>query len=188
MTFIIIPGLDGSDEHHWQSVWEASLPAVRIQPTSWSAPDLTDWSNAITRAAEDTTGDIIFITHSLGCHALAHWLTSADTAASRRPLSARVRGAFLVAPPDPLAPTFPVDRLPTFTSLPAVALGVPAVLVASTDDPYCTIDAATRLANSWQAPLIPLDHLGHINTETNLGPWPPGHHLLTTFLAGLAVD
>lgn len=48
----MIPGLDGSDEHHWQSYQETSLPAVRIQPTSWTSPDLPDWTNAITRAVE----------------------------------------------------------------------------------------------------------------------------------------
>ncbi|MGW7682766.1 RBBP9/YdeN family alpha/beta hydrolase [Kribbella sp. NPDC054772] len=77
MTFVIIPGLDGSDERHWQSRWESDwlADAVRIQPASWSAPDLADWSDAITRAVEKAPGAIVFITHSLGCHALAHWLT-----------------------------------------------------------------------------------------------------------------
>ncbi|WP_350277382.1 alpha/beta hydrolase [Kribbella sp. HUAS MG21] len=179
MTFVIIPGLDGSDEQHWQSAWEASLPAVRIRPSSWSAPDLADWSDAITRAV-DGAGDIVFITHSLGCHALAHWMTTSRASS--------VVGAFLVAPPDPLAPTFPVDRIPSFAALPAVALGVPAVLIASTDDPYCSVDAAARLADAWQASLITLDHLGHINSDSDLGPWTTGRQLLTAFLAGRIAD
>ncbi|WP_344025563.1 RBBP9/YdeN family alpha/beta hydrolase, partial [Kribbella jejuensis] len=127
MTYIIIPGLDGSDEHHWQSHWEATLPAVRIQPTSWTSPDLTDWTNAITRAVNSAPTPVTFITHSLGCHAAAHWLTTQDPSF--------VRGAFLVAPPDPQAPTFPTARLPTFTSLPTHPLPVPALLLASTNDP-----------------------------------------------------
>src|SRR5437879_11687203 len=102
MTFVIIPGLDGSDEQHWQSRWETSRPAGRIRPSSWSAPDLADWSEAITRAVSGADDDIVFIAHSLGCHAVAHWLGNQG--------SASVRGAFLVAPPDPLAPTFPIDR------------------------------------------------------------------------------
>ncbi|WP_328998445.1 alpha/beta hydrolase [Kribbella sp. NBC_00709] len=191
MTFIIIPGLDGSDAHHWQSRWEHEwlAPAVRIEPSSWSAPDLTDWSAAITRAVNSTTGDITFITHSLGCHALTHWLAHSPTLSpvaspAESPAAARIRGAFLVGPPDPEAPTFPVDRLPTFASLPAVALTIPSVLIASTNDPYCTIEAATHLAKTWATPLIPLDNLGHINSDSNLGQWPQGQHLLTAFLAG----
>jgi predicted alpha/beta hydrolase family esterase len=182
VTFVIIPGLDGSDVHHWQSRWSAEwLPdTVRIQPSSWSDPDLGDWSDAITRAVDSATGDIVFITHSLGCHALAHWLGGSGTA--------RIHGAFMVGPPDPLAPTFPVDRLPTFASLPAVALTVPSVLIASTDDPYCSIDSAARLAEGWATPLIALHQLGHINSESNLGRWPQGQALLTAFLAGLGLE
>ncbi|MER7245197.1 alpha/beta hydrolase [Kribbella sp. NPDC000426] len=182
MTFIIIPGLDGSDEHHWQSRWESEwlTPTIRIQPASWTSPDLTDWSDAITRAVAQVPDDITFITHSLGCHALAHWLTQSPPA--------RIRGAFLVAPPDPEAPTFPRDRLPTFTSLPTPRLPVPAVLVTSTDDPYCSPAAATRLARSWATPHIALPDLGHINTASNLDLWPAGRDLLTAFTAGLGFE
>ncbi|MFF0271447.1 RBBP9/YdeN family alpha/beta hydrolase [Kribbella sp. NPDC004536] len=173
MTYIIIPGLDGSDEHHWQSHWETTLPAIRIQPTSWTTPDLTDWTNAITRAVNSAPTPITFITHSLGCHAAAHWLTTHP--------STSVRGAFLVAPPDPTAPTFPTHRLPTFATPPTGPLGIPATLIASTNDPYCTLQAAIHLSKTWQAHLIPLPDLGHINTQSKLGPWPQGHQLLTTF-------
>src|SRR5215217_3597633 len=140
MTFVIIPGLDGSDEYHWQSRWEADwLPsAVRIEPLSWTAPDLADWSGAVTTAVARATSPITFVAHSLGCHVLAHWLTAAPSSSVRA--APPVRGAFLVAPPDPLAPTFPVERIPTFARIPSAPLGLPAVLVASDDDPYCTID------------------------------------------------
>lgn len=179
MTFVIIPGLDGSGEQHWQSRWEAEwLPSsVRIEPSSWTAPDLADWSDAITRAVARATSPVTFITHSLGCHALAHWLTVQP--------SGTVRGAFLVAPPDPLAPTFPADLIPTFTRIPTAPLGVPAVLLASDDDPYCTLDAATRIATGWSVPLVSLGSLGHINSLSDLGLWPEGQRLLTSFLAGL---
>lgn len=183
MTFVIIPGLDGSGVHHWQSRWESEwlAPAVRIQPSSWSAPDLTDWSAAITRAVESSADDIVFITHSLGCHAIAHWLTHS-------PPPPRIRGAFLVAPPDPQAPTFPADLLPTFTSLPTRPLPVPALLITSTNDPYCTPTAAIRLAQSWSTPHIPLPNQGHLNTASNLDMWPTGRDLLTAFAAGLGFE
>ncbi|RZU12397.1 hypothetical protein EV645_5666 [Kribbella rubisoli] len=183
MTFVIIPGLDGSDVHHWQSRWESEwlASALRIQPSSWSAPDLTDWSDAITRAVESAADDIVFVTHSLGCHALSHWLTQS-------PPPTRIRGAFLVAPPDPQAQTFPTDRLPTFASLPAPRLPVPTVLVTSTDDPYCSPTAAARLARSWATPHIPLPRLGHINSDSDLDLWPAGRDLLTAFAAGLGLE
>jgi predicted alpha/beta hydrolase family esterase len=178
MTFVIIPGLDGSDVHHWQSRWEREWldPAVRIQPSSWSEPNLADWSDAITQAVDTSADDIVFVTHSLGCHALAHWLATCGTT--------RARGAFMVAPPDPLAAAFPVERLPTFASLPAVTLPIPSVLIASADDPYCDLAGATRLADGWATPLIALDALGHINSSSGLGLWDEGRNLLRAFLAG----
>jgi uncharacterized protein len=181
MTFVIVPGLDGSDEHHWQSVWETSwLPsAIRIEPSSWTAPDLDDWSKAITAAVDRAGSDVVFIAHSLGCLAVAHRLSSGRTNA--------VRGAFLVAPPDQLASTFPSALLPTFTSLPATPLNLPGVLVASDNDPYCTVEAASRLATNWAIPLITTGPQGHINSEGNLGSWPTGQALLTAFLAGLGL-
>jgi uncharacterized protein len=44
MLFVIVPGIDGSDEQHWQSIWEAEWgpTATRIAVASWTAPDLGD--------------------------------------------------------------------------------------------------------------------------------------------------
>jgi predicted alpha/beta hydrolase family esterase len=183
MRFVIVPGLDGSDDRHWQSRWETDwLPSpVRIQPSSWTTPDLDDWSRAITTAVP-AEGDVVFIAHSLGCLAVAHWLTTGS------PLVTAVRGAFLVAPPDQLASTFPTTRLPTFASLPASPLGLPGVLVASDNDPYCTVEAATRLATCWEVPLVATGRHGHLNSESDLDVWPSGQRLLTSFLAGLGVS
>jgi predicted alpha/beta hydrolase family esterase len=52
MQFVIVPGIDNSDEQHWQSIWEAEWgPAARrIAVASWTSPDLDDWVGAIERA------------------------------------------------------------------------------------------------------------------------------------------
>ncbi|MGW1343790.1 RBBP9/YdeN family alpha/beta hydrolase [Kribbella sp. NPDC002412] len=219
MRFIIVPGLNGSDHNHWQSVWESTwLPgATRIAPASWTTPDLPDWTKAITDAL--TPEPTVLIAHSLGCHAAAHYLTEEtelSPVAATNPLlpqpdgptrvrpsahlsspadgsppstvrshQSAVRGVFLVAPPDPTAPTFPADLLPTFTDLTPSPLPVPAVLIASDNDPYCTVDAAARLATAWGVPLIVTGSHGHLNSDSNLGSWPQGQQLLTSFLAGL---
>jgi predicted alpha/beta hydrolase family esterase len=181
MRFIIVPGLDGSDHNHWQSTWEAGwLPnASRITPASWTNPDRDDWSKAIDDAIGTADEPVVLIAHSLGCHAVAHWLSSVGSPA--------VRGAFLVAPPDELAPTFPVDLLPSFTNLDPTPLPVPGVLIASDNDPYCTVDAAGRLGAAWDVPLISTGSHGHLNSDSNLGLWPDGQRLLTSFLAGLGL-
>jgi uncharacterized protein len=183
VRFIIVPGLDGSDHNHWQSTWEADwLPtATRIAPASWTNPDRDDWTTAISDAIALADEPVVLIAHSLGCHAAAHWLTTVGSPTAL----GLVCGAFLVAPPDQQAPTFPADRLRSFTDLRATRLPVPALLVASDNDPYCTVDAATRLANAWEIPLITTGRDGHLNSDTNLGLWPHGQQLLTSFLAGL---
>jgi predicted alpha/beta hydrolase family esterase len=186
MQHIIVPGWNGSDARHWQSVWESGwlAEAIRIEPASWTHPDRDDWTAAIERAVQKADDEVVLITHSLGCFAVAHWLTStpyADAATNR------VRGVFLVAPPDQHAETFPTDVLATFVELNPVAIGLPAVLLASEDDPYCTVDAAARMAGEWQIPLITTGRQGHINSDSNLGPWPLGQDLLTAFKAGLGL-
>ena len=182
MHFIIIPGLDGSDDNHWQSRWESGWlhGATRIAPASWTHPDLDDWTAAIDSAVRrHPDDDVVLITHSLGCLAAAHWLTTA---------SHTVRGVFLVAPPDQLAPTFPTALIPAFASIDPAPLGLPAVLIASEDDPYCTVEAADRLATAWAVPLITTGRHGHLNSDSDLGEWPVGRQLLTTFLEPFRVE
>jgi predicted alpha/beta hydrolase family esterase len=188
MHFIIVPGLDGSDHNHWQSRWESDwLPhATRIAPASWTHPDLDDWTAAIDQAVKEcASDDVVLITHSLGCLAASHYLTTSVRPAAEFP---SVRGVFLVAPPDRLAPTFPTSLLPIFTAIDPAPLGLPAVLVVSEDDPYCTVEAAARLATGWAVPLVTTGRQGHINSDSDLGLWPLGQGLLTSFLAGLSVS
>jgi len=178
MRIVMVPGIDGSDEAHWQSHWEASLgcTARRIAPSSWSAPDLTDWSGAISDAVALADADVVLVAHSLGCLAVTHWLTEAVDG---------VGGVFLVAPPDPTGLNFPATAAPTFTSVDLGAVGAPGLVVTSDDDPYCDPNAAARLCNSWQLPRISLGNHGHLNSGSGLGSWETGWNLLTAFVAGL---
>ncbi len=183
MHYIIVPGWNGSDSAHWQSIWEADwLPgATRIVPASWTHPDRDDWVDAIGRSVRASSSDeVVFVAHSLGCYAVAHWLASAASG-DRAP----VRGAFLVAPPDQRAETYPAELLSTFLDSEPAPASVPAVLVTSENDPYCSLDAATRKAGDWQIPLVTVGELGHINSESKLEDWVLGQRLLTSFVAGL---
>jgi serine hydrolase len=196
MRFIIVPGWNGSDHRHWQSTWQSGwLPtSTRIAPRSWSHPELNDWLRALDVAANSDADDgedgVLLIAHSVGCYAAAHWLTSErETGPSLTPPQRLpVRGLFLVAPPDSLAPTFPSDLLAPFAKPLANPISVPAVIVASTDDPYCSLGAATHLAEEWQVPIVDVGPAGHINSDSDLGLWPIGQSLLTSFMAGLGTQ
>jgi predicted alpha/beta hydrolase family esterase len=172
---VIVPGIDGSGPAHWQSRWQAVLTdAHRIAPTSWHEPELDDWVEAIDRAVGHAEPVPVLVAHSLGCLAVAHWAVRTDGAASR------VAGAFLVAPPDPAGPEFPA-LAPTFTAE-AAPLPIPAIVLASSDDPYCTPEAAEEIAAAWGAPLVELGARGHVNVASGFGEWPEGLQLLEDFV------
>lgn len=171
---VIVPGIGGSGETHWQTSWEATLPgAVRIRPSSWDEPRLADWLRAIDDVAPDT--DTILVAHSMGCLAVATWLGANPGA---------VAGAFLVAPADPDGPAYP-DAAREF-GVAGAPLGVPALVVASTDDPYGSYAFAERAAQSWAAGIVSVGALGHVNADSGLGAWEDGAALFREFAGSLA--
>jgi predicted alpha/beta hydrolase family esterase len=196
---VIVPGIWNSDPDHWQSVWEREQQdehderdqhgqrdqhqqpaAVRIAPASWSDPDPDDWRDAISTAAASCPEPPVLIAHSLGVLAVADWLaTTADA-------PARVAGAFLVAPPDPLGDTFP-DEASGFVAPRPVPLAqrVPTRLVVSDDDPYCSADRALVFADAMGADVVRVGALGHVNVASGVGDWPAGRELLRAFEDGL---
>ena len=100
--FIIVPGIGGSGEAHWQTRWQQANPAMRrFSPADWHRPDLDDWIAALDLAIAAASAPPVLIAHSLGCLLVAHWQL-----ASRRACA----GALLVAVPDPAKPgTFFAD-------------------------------------------------------------------------------
>ncbi|MDX2681370.1 RBBP9/YdeN family alpha/beta hydrolase [Streptomyces soliscabiei] len=174
-VYVIIPGIDGSDGQHWQTLWEREWgpSAVRISPASWSAPDLEDWVDAVQEAYDEASRQdsrVVLVAHSLGCWAASTWL-------NRNP-SSPIGGAFLVAPPDPHGPAFPRRAAATFTEVSAQPLPCPALVVGSANDPYCTSDAAADLAARWEARWHLAGACGHINSASRLGSWQHGRELL----------
>jgi predicted alpha/beta hydrolase family esterase len=176
VAYVTIPGIGGSDGEHWQTVWEREwgAAAVRITPQSWSQPDHVDWVAAVERAVNDAEArdsEVVLVAHSLGCWAASTWL---NEAAERR-----VRGALLVAPPDPAGEVFPSQAASTFLGVEARLLPCPSVVVASTDDPYCRLDVAAKFATRWGSRLRTVGEGGHLNTASRLGNWPEGRESLT---------
>jgi predicted alpha/beta hydrolase family esterase len=93
-----------------------------------------------------------------------------------------VRAAFLVAPPDlEREDTSPI--LKRFAPVPTLQLPIPAVVVASRDDPYASSSRAEKMAVNWGATLVDGGPAGHLNTASALGSWPAGQQLLWDLLA-----
>jgi predicted alpha/beta hydrolase family esterase len=75
---------------------------------------------------------------------------------------ARAR-AFLVAVPDPHGPAFPTREAPTFRAASPHRLPFATLVIASSDDPYASLDYARATAAAWGAGFVLAGALGHIN-------------------------
>jgi predicted alpha/beta hydrolase family esterase len=169
MYMINLPGIGGSGEQHWQTRWErAGLPITRFQPPDWDRPQLDEWLQALESAVAASPEPPILVAHSLSCLLVAHW-------AARSRL--RVRGAFLVAVPDPAGPAFPPEAA-SFAAPPDSPLPFPALIVASADDPYGSPAYARQRAAAWGTGLLDIGAKGHINAASGLGDWEAGQALV----------
>ena len=175
---IVLPGIGGSGDAHWQTIWQREEAGwLRFQPTSWDHPDLSDWIRALDHALSQAGEPATLVAHSLACLLVAHW-------AARSARTRQVAGAFLVAVPDPDGPAFPRADASTFFNVPEAPLPFPTLILASSNDPYASLDYAERRALEWKAGLVEMGALGHINGASGLGSWPEGRRLLTAFQSG----
>lgn len=172
-TIIMLPGIGGSGSEHWQTLWEkADDDFRRFSPSSWDEPDLDDWAAALDAAVVASPEPPVLVAHSLACLLVAHWQARSARA---------VRGAMLVAVPDPDGPAFPAQAQ-SFVRPPEVPFRFPCLIVASTNDPYATTDHARLRSDQWGSRLVEFGELGHINAVSGLGNWPTGRALLGKFL------
>jgi uncharacterized protein len=174
---VILPGIGGSGELHWQTRWEKSDQRYRrFQPTDWNRPELEDWMFALDRAVGAAPKPPLLVAHSLACLLVAHW---------QQVSTAPVAGAFLVAVPNPKAQAFPIEAA-SFADPPPSKFRFPSRIIASTNDPYGTIEYARGRASQWGSDIVEVGELGHINEASGLGDWRQGKTLLTAFAAGVA--
>lgn len=185
---LIIPGWSSSGPDHWQTRWEKNLKtARRVEQADWFKPGRDQWTARIVEAVAQSVRPVVLVGHSLGVMAIAH------AAPKLARLPAIPIGAFLVAPADvDHAQKWPVTQGEIFNAadgdfapVPMVPLQFPSVLVASANDPYCTLDRARVFAKSWDSALIESGDLGHINTASGHGPWPDGLLAFGAFLRRL---
>jgi len=165
---LIIPGIGNSGPDHWQTLWEAADPLMaRIRVNDWDDPVCASWINAIDVQVRSAGESLVVAAHSVGCLAFVHW------AAQRR---RTIRGALLVAVPDPSGPDFPPAE--GFSPLPLLKLPYISIVVSSQDDPYGSPEHAKSCADAWGSRFIDIGRAGHINSASNLGVWPVGLRLL----------
>ncbi|MPY68324.1 serine hydrolase family protein [Deinococcus sp. SDU3-2] len=173
-TLVIVPGLGDSGPEHWQTLWERKFGAARVRQDDPEEPDPHAWAARLDEVVRDTPGELVLVAHSCGVPTVAHW-------AAHFEVPERVRGALLVAPPDPERPNAP-EEVRRFAPLPSAPLPFPALVVASENDPYAASKWAEALADTWGAEFVTAGEAGHLNTASGHGDWPDGEVLLSECL------
>jgi len=172
---LIVPGFKNSGQNHWQSRWERNLASARrVEQKSWEKPERDDWVARLTTHVNETTRPVVLVAHSLGVPALIHALPHFD-----KP----VAGAFLVAPPEVDNPKIRPKHLMTFGPYPRDPLPFPSILIASSNDPFGSVDHAGDIANAWGSQFFNIGEAGHIDDKAGFGPWPEGTLMFGRFLS-----
>ncbi len=162
---LIAPGLGNSPPDHWQRRWGARMGTARfIEQANWDQPVLADWLACIHQEIMYSTRPVVLIGHSMSVGAIV--LAAATLADSK------VRGAFLVSPPDFDGPNLPPEAKPF--KPPTDPLPFPSMVVASTSDPLVDFATARGFAADWGSDFLPAGDAGHINVASGHGPWPEG--------------
>jgi predicted alpha/beta hydrolase family esterase len=104
---------------------------------------------------------------------VAHWATSSKL---------RIGGALLVAVVDPASLSFPSEAI-GFAPVPRHRLPFQSILVASSNDPFGSVEYANRCASSWGSRFVTIGAAGHINTTGGFGEWEDGFSLLRTLIS-----
>ncbi|WP_426172694.1 RBBP9/YdeN family alpha/beta hydrolase [Massilia sp. TWR1-2-2] len=175
---LVLAGLWNSGPQHWQTLWQHKYPAwQRVPHRDWINPDCHEWVVELDAAIAAAEGPPMLVAHGLACALVAHWAAS-DSAL-------KVAGAFLVAPSDVEAPSYPADAS-SFKPMQLAKLAFPSIVVASSNDPYVTIERARQFAQAWGSRFVEIGAAGHINGDSGHGAWPEGEKLLADFCAELS--
>jgi uncharacterized protein len=170
-TVLTLPGWQNSGPAHWQSRWEALHGYTRVDQHDWDRPLRGDWISRLEDVILSTTGPITLVAHSLGCLLVAAW-----TSHSRN--THRVQAALLVAPPD-IEQDHLRSTLYSWSPIPLPILPFASTVIASSDDPFCSLPHAQHFAAQWGSRFVDLGPAGHINSDSEVGDWPVGHQFLS---------
>lgn len=173
-TFVILHGLDGSPQGHWQE-WlagELNRRGHRVltpELPDKSQPNLIDWMDELHDILRIAGPGSVLVAHSLGA---LLWLYYASI-----PMAIPLSRALLVAPPGGID----VDRLGRVVGRRALHLDRERIheaaervlLVGSENDPLCVWGFVSEYALPLGLPFLKLpDEARHVNLESGFGPWP----------------
>ncbi|QOP44580.1 serine hydrolase family protein [Sulfurimonas sediminis] len=174
---LLLHGWGGSDYPHWQS-WLAGEIAKDygcvnfLKFSNFDAPKLDVWMQELEAALVDFKPDIVI------CHSLANtlWFHLCNTKTVQE-----IKKLYLVAPP---SLTCNIEELSEFfpVSAPNQLYAKETLLIASTNDPYMSLDEVHQLQQRLHVKMKILKNAGHINADSGYGKWEWMHKELQTVL------
>jgi hypothetical protein len=169
-NYFIVPGYGGSGPKHWQTYFEKSGDNFqRINQKDWNVPDINDWAETIENAVSTYDPQtVVLVGHSLGCLAIASWANRYNK---------KIKAALLVAPPDTELLHAKLQKK-IFEQIPTNQFNFKSVLVASTNDPWATIEKAEYYAGKWGSEFVNIGEAGHINDLSGHFEWTQGLDIL----------
>jgi predicted alpha/beta hydrolase family esterase len=181
-TIVIVPGLRGHVEDHWQTRLAATMPGALVVPSlERDKRDLAGRVADLHQVVERAASPVTIVAHSAGVLTTVHWAIQHELP---------VHGALLATPPDlagPLGPAYPsLDELRQngWLPIPEAPLRFPSIVAASTNDELSDPRNVRRLARAWGSRLITLGPVGHLNPASGYGEWP-GAEVLLDVLRGM---
>lgn len=176
-TYLFLAGYGNSTGDHWQAKWFRQFPnSVWVEQKSWEYPVCEDWVAELDKTLTKINHPVVVIAHSLGCLTFVEWARQHSKICAEK-----ISGAFLVAAPDADAETFPKDiqgyQSSSFESLP-----VKSLMIASSNDPYVSVERTGFFAKQWGSELMWIGEKGHINSGAGFGDWLEGEKYLRELL------
>jgi len=175
-NIVIVPGLRGHVEKHWQTVLAARLPGARtVASYDRDKRDLAGRVHDLEKVVEEASGPVTIVAHSAGCLTTVHWAQST---------SLPVRAALLATPPDlsrPLPAEYPSLwqlRASGWLPIPRTRLPFTSIVAASSNDPLGEEQQVRELADAWGSHYIEVGPVGHLNPASGYGEWPLAVSLL----------
>jgi predicted alpha/beta hydrolase family esterase len=175
-TTVIVPGLRGPVEDHWQTLLAAKLPNAVVVPSfGRDKRDLAGRVADLHQVVSDAEGPVVIVAHSAGVLTTVHWAVQHDLP---------VRGALLATPPvlaKPLGSQYPsLEDLEAsgWLPIPLARLPFSSIVAASTNDELGDFERVRALAEAWGSSFIDVGPVGHLNPASGFGEWLGAEALL----------
>ncbi len=174
-TLLISSGYADSGPGHWQLAWAAAFPnSIKVIQEDWINPNRDAWVQALDAAIRSAILSVVLVGHSLGSTAIVHWASSNRGKES----IGIIKGAFLVALPDPASVAYRALAINGFDPLPLNRLPFSSILVTSSNDPFVSLEKARYFASRLGSEFINVGKKGHIGSNSDVGEWNEGKELL----------